>query len=282
MLPPSSQQSLRPTDQLAPRERQTFRQKETDRRARRECLLIVGLCWAGSFTSNTKRIMKRTLAELTVAEHVPELVSTRTVDAAQGYEADIGVLDCTRTRHTGFTKGIFLGAVATTRARYGLIIVGSSPAFEGELAEHWIKGSLNHCLDRGAVQHFGKDSWTNECQFCYQTYKPKQKSCGELTCLNCGESHHTRNCKRPAQPMSATVVRDTNAKMPGWSYGERIDTKFSRNVRKTLKEARGDEDIPTRTSTGRVNLDLRTPAQGRRGQGCYSARCRIRLYIHTV
>ncbi|KAI0117868.1 hypothetical protein GGR51DRAFT_555151 [Nemania sp. FL0031] len=58
--------------------------------------------------------------------------------------------------------------------------------------------------------------------------------------------------------MTETIAVDPDFPMPGWTQGEHSQPKFSRTTRsrKTIKELKGDEDLPIRTTAGRTNIDL--------------------------
>lgn len=67
-------------------------------------------------------------------EFVRDLVEVRTILGVQGHEAAIVIFDTTRSKRLGFLFQYANANVALTRAKHGLIVIGSEECWKGSYA----------------------------------------------------------------------------------------------------------------------------------------------------
>ncbi|KAI0858819.1 AAA domain-containing protein [Xylaria cubensis] len=105
-------------------------------------------------------LIRGRIKELSNAEVFHELIDIRTAKGMQGNEYDLVIIDLVRSQNVGFIKQPDLGAVMTSRAKYGSITVGNTITWAkpGRVDPgcKWLVHYETYHLDRTAVQSFHK------------------------------------------------------------------------------------------------------------------------------
>ncbi|KAI0551763.1 AAA domain-containing protein [Xylaria curta] len=161
------------------------------------------------------------IKELSKAEVCHELIDVRTAQGMQGNEHDLVIIDLVRSENLGFIKQPDLGAVMTSRAKYGSIAVGNTVVWAKSgrrgPSSKWLTNFETYHLDRAAIKSFHEHTWGRQCSTCHRTHSKDQPDCGALVCINCKGSHHVRNCTRAiATPIQLTVDPSNRPEFKGW------------------------------------------------------------------
>ncbi|KAI0190466.1 AAA domain-containing protein [Xylaria flabelliformis] len=191
-------------------------------------------------------LIRGKIKELSKAEVCHELIDVRTAQGMQGDEHDLVIIDLVRSQNVGFIKQPELGAVMTSRAKYGSITVGNTITWaksgRADPSCKWLVHHETYHLDRAAIQSFHQGTWGSQCSTCYRTHSKNQRDCGALICINCKGSHHVRNCPLAiATPIQLTVDPSTRPDFKGWPiYVKKENQSWSHQTRgpKTVNERR--------------------------------------------
>ncbi|KAK8032733.1 hypothetical protein PG990_002467 [Apiospora arundinis] len=152
----------------------------------------------------TAVLFNRLLSKCSGAEIVRDLVDVRTIPLVQGHEADLVIFDTVRTTSLGFLAEH--SNVCLTRAKYGLIVVGSSQCWMGASAGAF-QNLKSYFVDRDAVRTYKKPTFALDCARCHEAHATKDCK-WQANCPNCPEQpdhHHVRNCKKEGVKLSETL-----------------------------------------------------------------------------
>ncbi|KAK6840782.1 hypothetical protein PG995_015992 [Apiospora arundinis] len=154
----------------------------------------------------TAVLFNRLLSKCSGAEIVRDLVDIRTIPLVQGHEADLVIFDTVRTTSLGFLAEHTNANVCLTRAKYGLIVVGSSKCWMGASAGAF-QNLKSYFVDRDAVCTYKKPTFGLDCARCHEAHATKDCK-SQINCPNCPEQpdhHHIRNCKKEGVKLSETL-----------------------------------------------------------------------------
>lgn len=138
-----------------------------------------------------RRLVRNLFA--THPDHLAKRVQVSTLDGFQGGQADLVIVDYTRTDRPGFTGDVHRMTVAHTRSMQGEIVLMRETSF-AKAYNHMTK---NLDMLYGTLEQADSVVKTTMCQNCLRAGHDERSCSGTPRCMNCGysEGHGTSNCR---------------------------------------------------------------------------------------
>lgn len=146
-----------------------------------------------------KALIKTELAKIPKSEVCHDLIDVRTVNSSMGHDADYVVVQMVRDGDcAGFTSDPQILNVATTRARYGTIIIFNSHALgQGLHKDRFLRKLVIHCIRRQAYRQGHAHKFETTCTKCGKAHGRLGSTgdCNPVACIHCDVRHMPGHCK---------------------------------------------------------------------------------------
>ncbi|KAI6305656.1 hypothetical protein MCOR34_008450 [Pyricularia oryzae] len=146
-----------------------------------------------------KALIKTELAKIPKSEVCHDLIDVRTVNSSMGHDADYVVVQMVRDGDcAGFTSDPQILNVATTRARYGTIIIFNSHALgQGLHKDRFLRKLVIHCIRRQAYRQGHAHKFETTCTKCGKAHGRLGSAgdCNPVACIHCDVLHMPGHCK---------------------------------------------------------------------------------------
>lgn len=146
-----------------------------------------------------KALIKTELAKIPKSEVCHDLIDVRTVNSSMGHDADYVVVQMVRDGDcAGFTSDPQILNVATTRARYGTIIIFNSHALgQGLHKDRFLRKLVIHCIRRQAYRQGHAHKFETTCTKCGKAHGRLGSTgdCNPVACIHCDVLHMPGHCK---------------------------------------------------------------------------------------
>ncbi|KAI5467348.1 hypothetical protein BGZ63DRAFT_419061 [Mariannaea sp. PMI_226] len=124
------------------------------------------------------------LAELSPAELPKQLVQVRTIDDSPSHEADLVIVDLTRSTAQGFLKDINRITVMTTRARYAMVVFGNRACI-GKFRKSALNRFFEFLQHRSVIVSFDSAESKKRLKICHRCHQQGHISSDCSVTLNC-------------------------------------------------------------------------------------------------
>ncbi|KAI0026276.1 hypothetical protein F4780DRAFT_774473 [Xylariomycetidae sp. FL0641] len=162
--------------------------------------------------------LKKRVRDLSSREIVHELVEVRTKEEAQGAQADIAIVDLTRTDGLGFVTEPAMGEVLTSRGKRANIFILNDDAWKDRKpvsVAGWVAELVAYMKARKAIVELPDPGRPQECQRCRQYHRGAVCETA-VKCYACGQLGHNPSHCVVALPLTGEIPAGTslNQQMP--------------------------------------------------------------------